>query len=387
MPTKRKVGPNDPCPCGSGKKFKKCHRGKPIQQAPPQTVLYPRGIPGIPQYFVTVPRFADANDPRNRGGPDGLPGNYGITLTLGRPGIPLVSEGQHVQQQQLRGDSYLAIAPPAIRRETLVQFDRFDIIANTPDGRFQFEGFPNNEGFLAKFQCTVWASKFSDAIFKAIRIVAPALSDVSAQLDTPVEIRQVDAVEIRTGATHTRIVSTPNVVALAIPANLAPSEDYKAYASLYREAMNSTSMRYQFLCFYKITDGIYSRRRRLGSGATRVIERMPATREDGESWLKALYPPPWEIDDFILENTFPPEILDKKVSHVAEKYLQPIRLRIAHAVLKSGELVSAPDEPDEEREIIKWLPLTKNIARRMLKNEFPGDFLSSLAEDGTIIGS
>jgi len=24
-----KVGRNDPCPCGSGKKFKKCHLGKP----------------------------------------------------------------------------------------------------------------------------------------------------------------------------------------------------------------------------------------------------------------------------------------------------------------------------------------------------------------------
>jgi uncharacterized protein YecA (UPF0149 family) len=25
-----KVGPNDPCPCGSGKKYKKCHRNKPL---------------------------------------------------------------------------------------------------------------------------------------------------------------------------------------------------------------------------------------------------------------------------------------------------------------------------------------------------------------------
>ena len=25
-----KVGRNDPCPCGSGKKFKKCHLGKPV---------------------------------------------------------------------------------------------------------------------------------------------------------------------------------------------------------------------------------------------------------------------------------------------------------------------------------------------------------------------
>jgi uncharacterized protein YchJ len=25
LPTRKKVRPNDPCPCGSGKKYKKCH--------------------------------------------------------------------------------------------------------------------------------------------------------------------------------------------------------------------------------------------------------------------------------------------------------------------------------------------------------------------------
>jgi uncharacterized protein YecA (UPF0149 family) len=35
MPTKRQLGKmkvsrNDPCPCGSGLKFKKCHLGKPV---------------------------------------------------------------------------------------------------------------------------------------------------------------------------------------------------------------------------------------------------------------------------------------------------------------------------------------------------------------------
>ena len=25
LPTRKKIRPNDPCPCGSGKKYKKCH--------------------------------------------------------------------------------------------------------------------------------------------------------------------------------------------------------------------------------------------------------------------------------------------------------------------------------------------------------------------------
>jgi len=35
----RKIGANDPCPCGSGKKYKKCCRGKPADERPASNVL------------------------------------------------------------------------------------------------------------------------------------------------------------------------------------------------------------------------------------------------------------------------------------------------------------------------------------------------------------
>ncbi|MEJ2040503.1 MAG: SEC-C metal-binding domain-containing protein [Desulfosarcinaceae bacterium] len=35
-----KIGRNDPCPCGSGKKYKKCCMGK--SQAPSQSLYYRR---------------------------------------------------------------------------------------------------------------------------------------------------------------------------------------------------------------------------------------------------------------------------------------------------------------------------------------------------------
>jgi hypothetical protein len=216
-----------------------------------------------------------------------------------------------------------------------------------------------------------------------MRALTPALSNISAQLDTPLEIRQTDAVELRTGATQTRIITAPKFVALAIPPTLNMSVEYRACASLYREATISPSLRYRFLCYYKIIDGIYARRRRTGK-ITRVPEKLPLTLSDREAWLKAIFAPPLEIDEFILENTFPTEILGKKLTAVIEHNLQPIRLRIAHAVLSSGELVVSPDEPEEEREIIKWLPLTKCAARRLLKNEFPTEFLSYLGEDGSV---
>ena len=34
-----KIGANDSCPCGSGKKYKKCCKGKPIGERPSSDVL------------------------------------------------------------------------------------------------------------------------------------------------------------------------------------------------------------------------------------------------------------------------------------------------------------------------------------------------------------
>jgi hypothetical protein len=380
---KSKVAPNDPCPCGSGKKFKLCHRGRPIENKPQPELKYPRGLAGIPQYMVAVPRYKDPNDPRNEGSIKGMPGEYKVILTIGKPGIPLTVENRHVPYEQLRGDSYLAIAAPAIHHTTLTKVDRFDIIANTPEGKVVFEGWPNEAGFLARFQCKLKANDFADALFKAQRVIVPAMNNISALLDTPLEIRQTDAIELRSGSRSTRIVTARAEVALAIPPGMNPSDDYKLHASLYREAINSTSLKYQFLCYYKIMESIYARRNSLGK-LKRVPELLPPTLADREAWLKAIFAPPWEIDDFILENTFPPEIFGKKVGYVVEHHLQPIRLKITHSVLKSGQLVTAPDDPDEEREVIKWLPLAKCIVRRLLKSEFPIEFLSYLNEDGTI---
>jgi hypothetical protein len=389
----KKVGANDPCPCGSGKKFKKCHRDKrQIQhEASRNQFEYPRGLPGIPQYMVTIARFKDPDDPRNQGGPQGLPGIYRAVMTLAKPGIPLVRENHHLPFEQLRGDSYLAIGPPAYRHPHLPNADRFDIIINTPRGALTFEGIPNDAGFLSQLQCEIQAADFTDALLRASRALAPALSDIAAQLDLPITIGQTDVIELRTGNRHTRLVTAPAAVPLEIPATAAPSEEFRLYAGLYREGLNSTSLRYQFLCYFKIIEAIRVRRGRVASAArqqglqpTRIVERLPATTADRAAWLNALFPVRGEMDEFVLDNTFPLEVLGKKMSHVIDQHLRPIRLRITHAVLDSGELTLSPDEPNEERELIKWLPLAKCVARRMLKNDFPAEFLGYLDEYGTI---
>ncbi len=59
MPRAFKVGRNDPCPCGSGKKFKKCHDGPP-----PQVYTGPlqRRALGAPECFRVVTKLRAALD-------------------------------------------------------------------------------------------------------------------------------------------------------------------------------------------------------------------------------------------------------------------------------------------------------------------------------------
>lgn len=87
-----------------------------------------------------------------------------------------------------------------------------------------------------------------------------------------------------------------------------------------------------------------------------------------------------------LDSIFRPEVLGKKFGDVIDQILVPLRVDIAHALsLQSGELTLSADELLHTQRVNNWLPLTKCIARRMLKDEFPAEFLSYLREDGTII--
>ena len=87
-----------------------------------------------------------------------------------------------------------------------------------------------------------------------------------------------------------------------------------------------------------------------------------------------------------LTSIFPNEVLGKSFKHVIDKDLYPLRVDVAHAISsQSGELTLTVDELLHTQNLNKWLPLTKCIVRRMLKNDFPEDFLSYLREDGTIV--
>ncbi|OLC41833.1 MAG: hypothetical protein AUH43_23865 [Acidobacteria bacterium 13_1_40CM_65_14] len=66
--------------------------------------------------------------------------------------------------------------------------------------------------------------------------------------------------------------------------------------------------------------------------------------------------------------------------------MRDLRNAVAHALSDStGAMTVSADEALHLDRVSQWIPLTKCIVRRMLKNEFPEQYLAYLREDGTLI--
>jgi hypothetical protein len=135
---------------------------------------------------------------------------------------------------------------------------------------FAFTGYPNEKGFLGKIVSAFFqAQDRSDAEHKAFRAIAPALSNWSAHLDIPLEIVQRETKELATGNIQTSIVVPYLEAPFAVAPTHRPSNDFRGYSSLYREALSCSSSVYCFICFYKIIEGLRARRTRLERAARR----------------------------------------------------------------------------------------------------------------------
>jgi len=208
------TGRNDPCPCGSGKKHKKCCGSMISQQneqmTDPRTMstsVPTMGVPGEPQGLVTVNVFREATDPRNSGGPAGVPGQYKVTFLFERPGYRQTKEYEFSFLGPLRGDSHLAMTKPAFVPPGNPDADQVRISARTPHGAFEFTALPNEKGFFGKVVSEPFqANDRNDAERKAYDALAPALSNWSVHLDIPLEAHLIETIELRTENVGIRVV-------------------------------------------------------------------------------------------------------------------------------------------------------------------------------------
>jgi hypothetical protein len=163
--------------------------------------------------------------------------------------------------------------------------------------------------------------------------------------------------------------------------------EFKSYAGLYREAIISRSPAYEFLCLYKIAEALWKRRARLAEEARRCgappnvkpLEELPLTPDAFEGWLGSIYHPRRSWDEMAYNSFFPLEARGWRFGRVKER-VEPIRDAIAHALTESSELPLSPDELLHNHDVYTWLPVLKCIVRRMLRNDFPAEFLPWLPD-------
>jgi Methylamine utilization protein MauJ/SEC-C motif len=395
-----KIGRNEPCSCGSGKKYKRCcgttagtTQPKPIFMAEhpvrgPIKVDIP-GLSGHRQAMIMQNYFSDPNDPRHSEEINGEPGEYRVVFTLHRPGIPLRPEGDFAIAEHMQGDSHLAIAKPAHSHTELPTGTHVRLFVEVDDEKFTFICHPNDGGFLGKIELlSINANNFNNAVSRAFRGATLALSGISFQYDVPLEIYQMDVIELRTQSVKFSMMTPFREASFLGGPTQAPSQEFLKYASYYREGLSSNSINYQFLCFYKVIEGIRKRRKRLiktavDAAKTRAVklpsrneECIPRNREEQINWLNLIFSVQQTWDDSALKAIFPDEALGKKITKLISEddQLDSVRNKMAHAILRSEEPTLSVDEISSVEIVNRWLPLTKCIARYLLNKEFPPNY-------------
>jgi hypothetical protein len=385
------------CPCGSGIERKRCHGSivdpatapgnLPLDATETKATLM--GFPGQLQQLHVMNQFPP-EDPRSRVPPIGTHGTYEVIFILKRPGFPLVGEYQLSFSQGLTGNSHLAVPRTFSSPDGDSEIERVLIQSVGDDGRFEFVGFLNERRFLGKFVSGPFQARDRfNAEEIAYRALAPSLSEFSLQLDIPLEIAQIETKDLFTENCHvTLTVPFPNTPMAITPSSKTPP-DFRGVASLYREALNSSSPVYQFLCLFKIIEALRARRKKLereakrngtGQPPTAPVEMLPTSYGEIRAWLDSLFyaRPPWDLT--ALEGAVPPEARGKSFNDVISNLLNPLRANVAHALFEDAgnELTISYDDLIDTRKIAKLVPLTKCIARRMLKSDFPAEFLPHL---------
>ncbi len=391
----RRAGRNDPCPCNSRKKYKRCCADKDAEAdrnnasgrssaKPISTSLASRGPFGQRLRLTITPQFQGKdhqNHPQRLGAILGRR-KFSAVFTLGKPGVQTPPETSFSFDPAAEGDSHLLVTHEAPSRPQPVRFSTV-----TPDGtQLNFAAVPNQRGALGRLESEPFdADDLTDAENKVWAALMPALSGFSALLDIPLFVEHVWVVDTATHASRASAVTPFLDAPIGGLPRVELSNELRAYVSVYREAVNTNSSAYQFLCFYKIIESLRARRGRVqGERASRgesrlrfSNERVPRGWREQVAWLEALFATHAELTTDAVARYIPEPAVGQKLTYIADHHLRPIRDAIAHTLFDEmqRELIVSMDVAMHTFVLQDWLPFTKCAARRLLKNEFPGEFL------------
>jgi hypothetical protein len=348
-----------------------------VVQNPTTTASIPReklGLPGA-AYQCWVRMVRKGEDPKSPF--HSLQDSYRVVFTLDRD----VADIQNLTFESGRaGDSYIVFTKPEKERSG-AEPDRMVVFSSHTDDkgrthRLEITGEANPEGRLGKLLVEVPAPSFQDAENIAFREVSPFLSVLSFELDVPIRLAQLDVTQLSTQNTSMNYVCPfPDMVPTGLAQNNSPY--IQSLLSLYREGINSNSQNYQFLCWYKMVEGINEKRRvettALKADLHRKFpERLEESAIEQRKRFAEIFPVlrTASMADENYDHIVPEDVRGWKFNRVREKNLEPIRNRIAHMLSEpSGDLSLTPDSRETTREVTKWLSLLRFIARVMTVNE------------------
>jgi hypothetical protein len=246
---------------------------------------------------------------------------------------------------------------------------------------------PNAKGFLGKLVTLPFrANNRGHAEELSYRAVASALSNMSLHLDIPLEIGHRETKELSNGSIQISFVSPYLEAPMAINATANFMPEFRSYAALYREAVNTKSPVFEFLCLFKIIESLRGRRTRLSRAAKKnnqpfvlPSEVLPRTNAEIKVWLEALFYIRREFDLSTFDTAVPADLRGRTVDDAFDSVLNPLRVKVAHALFGTGgELPLSSDDLLHTHAVTRHLLITKCIVRRMLKNDFPSNFLNHL---------
>jgi hypothetical protein len=330
-----------------------------------------------------------------------LQDRYEVTMTLTRD---FTDERRNLTFGGPPGDSFIQALKPESERK-VGEPNVLSIFSSRTVGgaeqRVEIAVLVNASGNIAKCRVELEAESFAAAERTAFDAASPFLSGIAFESDVPVRLTQIDVKQLSTSASSMTYVCPYPTVRLAAAGEMSSSPYIQSLLSLYREGVNSSSRNYQFLCWYKIVEGVTWKRDDERASKTKdqrrdpdfkFAEQIPSTREETRALITTIFPSLGTkgLADIRWDSVVPDPVLGWKFSRIRQTVLEPMRNKIAHMLAEpSGDLGLSPDNREHITEVSKWISVLRLIARVMIYNEkeripAPAGLASQLKDAKTI---
>jgi len=282
---------------------------------------------------------------------DGSHGQYQVTYVLTTPGTGLIG-GTSPEKITETGDSLLEF-PPGLPG---IAIEFFNGAAHV-----EARCYPNRRRRLAKIQTSFAASSRAEAEKTASDLILPMLSWLTYRYDVPLDVKACEVLEISTNVVGYAINVHGRPRQIQVGEEWTSKEAFRAVLSSYREAMSSTNVFYQALCYYKVIEGCYRlrddrRKSALDAGAqwSQPNERIP----DGQDGLPEFAKSQAEV----LQPYF-----DKKFTAIRDDLRNVVRNALAHLDPFGEALII--DKFDDADKCRKTIPVLRFMSRVLINNE------------------